>query len=222
MKFSDDVNICTGVLISIDYVLVPNHCLDGARRAHMVFAFNDLNANEDSQYTMDSDQFITNQNFRRDSLFNDFALIQLPTQIVPSKNGIQVAELPAFSDVDLSLGSTINCLSMDKLSDSSSSITGGIGLEQMTILSNNEAENYYGANLLSPQKIAFDTSSGKNPGSLSACFVPNLNGGNTIWALGSFRSSNGLEDRNPVVMTRMNDHEVLNFIQSNTSITINP
>ncbi|XP_023300288.2 chymotrypsin BI-like [Lucilia cuprina] len=79
----DDVDTCGGSIISNIWILTAAHCLDGENYAALIFGTIDV---WNYQLNMSSSTFFLHPKFDPDTLFNDIALIKLPTALKFNKN----------------------------------------------------------------------------------------------------------------------------------------
>ncbi|XP_065351759.1 brachyurin-like [Cloeon dipterum] len=215
---------CGGSLIYENYVLTAGHCVKGANLWTVTGgALNFLNLNEPGRVTVGTQNATLHENYNGLVINNDIAVIRLPAGFTgPNIAPVRLPSASTASD-DL-VGQTARVSGWGKSSDASITINPDLKFVDLTVITNEECETYYGSLVINANKLCVGT----NGGIVSTCngdsggplVITESDGEPTEVGIVSFGSSLGCESGYPAAFTRVANY--IDWIATNTGYPVRP
>merc|ERR1712055_379380 len=224
--FIDDMYFCGGSIISEDWILTAAHCMDGAGFVNVVMGAHSIHdSTEPTRVEVMSTDFFCHENWNSFTLSNDLALIKMPAPITFTPE-IQPVCLPSYAEGnDAFVGESVTLTGWGRSSDSASGISEVLRKVDVTTISNEDCQAYYG--IITDGILCIDSVDGH--GSCNGDSGGPMNyahpgehehEGTETRGITSFGPSTGCETGYPDAYTRVTSY--LDWIESNTGIAIDP
>ncbi|XP_059479424.1 brachyurin-like isoform X2 [Neocloeon triangulifer] len=220
----DDSYFCGGSLIADQVVLTAGHCVkDFVSFEVHLGALNFNNESEVGRVIVTSYNATLHENYNGLIINNDIALVNLPDPVFGPN--ISPVRLPSWSMANETFANQTGRVSgWGKPSDNATSISPDLKFADVTIITNEACQAWYGELVLNDKKICISTNNGTenicSGDSGGPLVIYEEDGLPTEIGINSFVTSFGCESRFPGGLTRVTSF--LGWLETNAGITLRP